>query len=265
MKRFMFIFVTLLLVLSAKSSYAFWGLQTNVQGDSWEYWDEKDERGWTGSGTSVFIVLMENSVDGGDEQGQGHGINEGDADGTFTQVNNVSGVTDDYRILTSGLGQKFTFPVNLENKLFGSTEWLIIIKYEDYTSDSNACLINLDNDATLNPGYGLRRAGGVLEGMWPGFGAAASTANDPGGYGNTYWAFAYRKAGQNSRFGFSSKRPTRWSSIPAGNKQDAGAGSIFDLEAADVGNIGARAAAAYVDVKIKYIVISTDPGQFFDD
>ena len=277
MKKF-FLSVILVLFLCVPA-LAFWGFQVSEvpqHNASWSNWDEKSEESLSkdqnGDGDDdTFVVFFNNTTDGGNEFGSGLTITS--TESKFTQEAGIEGsdgtgpISGASRYL-NGTDQAFTYDDALGRRIFsGSSTWTVIVKVTTPNPIEVATDIFHIMTATVggdNNTYIATAAGPVIAFYWDDRDNGASnwpTAANPA-VNTTYyiaqWTHATFDAGGESRGGYSTDKPTKWSEFASGTTVRMG--STYDNLAPpdDKRFIGKTAVAgSFAKYSIHWVVMST--------
>lgn len=222
----------------------FRGKENRRSPKDWKEWDESSE--FTLADDDTFVCMMENSVEGGDETGQGGGLTG--ADLVLTQHGDVAGATgapsyrdldgnDDYFEGTATLGrlitgEEFTIIVKLRvNSIGGNLQTIFLFgsgSSQNYINDPNAMYHGVRIDVMGTSGT-LRLTAGDWDSEWP----IREETTDALPTTQDVYVVVWNDGSNNVRAGFSTTKPTKWSDFDTTKRIDSGELSI-SAEDADI-------------------------------
>lgn len=183
----------------------------------WATWDETSEV--TLADDNIFVCLMENVNNGGDETGQGGGLSSPNT--VLTESGTLAGATGSPPTRDfDGTDDALTMTTSAVDALLGNNTWTIIVKVTNLDLVTNDTFFSFWDAASENgincyitstdTIFFSAEDGNVNEGEQTTDSLAAAT---------TYY-IAMWSDGSVLRAGFSTTKPTKWSDFDAGKREE---------------------------------------------
>ena len=194
---------------------------------SWADWDESSEA--LLASPSTYVAMFENPTTGGNEVGQGCGLNTADA--TLACFNSsVEGATGTPpRRYAPGINMVPT--INLVNGIFRSGPWSIIFKLQfgalSGATDNPGMMSIATADDNYRAQLWISQNKVVLYPKYAGVSGVSSQTSSTLSNGVVYYIAMWYDGVNNIRGGFSTSKPTSWASFPSGQRTEATVGGNY--------------------------------------